>query len=52
MVLELLIICVTLYALFNGYIREKVREMELNNDRKEIETENLFLRGIPNEKNI
>ena len=41
MVLELLIVCITLVILFNGYMKELIRKMELENDRREIENDEL-----------
>jgi len=44
MVLELIIICITLYAIFGDYfsakaemLREEAREKQIENDRKDLE---------------
>jgi hypothetical protein len=35
MFLETALICITVYALFGDYMKEKVRALEIENDRKE-----------------
>ncbi len=37
MVWELVVICVTIYLLFSGYMKEKARELEIENDRRDDE---------------
>jgi len=39
MTLIVFIVCVTIYALFGGYVKELTRKLEIENDRREIEND-------------